>query len=96
MVRARFGHAGDIDAPAKLPFSRFVDAAVANGPAQPPGCVRGAVDAVQLPEELQEYVLRQFRGGFPIAEETHCQAENQRLVVLDDADEIKTHIRFYG
>ena len=54
-----------------------------------------AVNPADLPVQTQKHVLRKLRRNLPITEETHRQTEDQRLVVLDNPGEIKTHIHYY-
>ncbi len=92
----RLGHAPEVDAGAKFSFAGFVDTAVANRPPQPPRRMRGAVDAVELAIHTEKNVLRKLSRRLAIAEKTHRQTEDQRLVVFDDPGEIKTHVYYYG
>jgi hypothetical protein len=74
----------------------FVDAAVANGTSQPPGRMGGCVDAAQIRVHLQKDILGEFPGGFAVAKETECDAENHRLVLGQGLFEVNRHIRYYA
>lgn len=91
-----FGNGVEADPRPQSALARFVDAAMADGAPQPPGGMRRTLNPAQLLVELQEDILREFLRAFPVAQETHREAENHRLIVGDDLREIHCHIRYYG
>jgi hypothetical protein len=51
--------------------------------------VRRAFDLPKLLVKLQEYLLRQLFGAFPIAQKAQREAEDERLVVCQDLFKIQ-------
>ena len=90
------GNGIETDTRTEPALSRLIDAAMADSAPKPPRGMRRAFNLTELPVELQKNILRQFLGPFPIAQETHRDAEYQRLVVGDDLRKIHCHIRYYG
>ena len=63
----RFGHGFEADAGPQPALAGFVDTAMRDCTAEPPGCVGRAFDLAKLFVELQEYFLRKLFRTFPIA-----------------------------
>ena len=92
----RLGRGVEADLRPQPALARLVDAAMADGAPQPPGSMSRTLNPTHLLVELQEDILREFLGAFPVAKETHRNTEYHRLVLGHDLREIHCHIRYYG
>ena len=63
---------------------------------QPPGGVRRAFDAVELPVALQEHFLRQLLRRRAVTHKAQREAEHHRLVLRNNLRERKPHTCYYG
>jgi hypothetical protein len=58
--------------------------------------MRRGFNPPQILVQLQEHVLRQLFGHFPVPQEAERQAKDHGLVVGKEAGEINRHNRYYG